>query len=370
MKKSALFAGLIVCLFVVGSAFAAGPQTPIPASLKKPAKTFVIAKSGSYYLAGNRLCDANGIDIEANNVTIDLSGFTLTGNNNGSGIYMRNRVNVEIRNGTISDFNYAIDDAYTYMGQNSSANHRVISIRALSNTQGGIKLYAPNSKVRDCLINGNGTSASGNNILGISVGDNSAVTGNTVSDTGDSAQSNATIYGVSAGNNCIITGNTINHNGYMAGANTAIYGIKNGIGSTITGNIVSDNGYSAGSVYGIMAATGSTVTGNTAYDNGSYATVMVNGIDASAGSIVTGNTAYQNGNGMSAVSGTVDGIFAGAGCSVIGNTAYLNGTSASGTVCGIYLTGNDFVNQNTAFNNGGTNMNDPGNCTFGQNHAP
>ncbi len=48
MKKSALFAGLIVCLFVVGSAFAAGPQTPIPASLKKPAKTFVIAKSGSY----------------------------------------------------------------------------------------------------------------------------------------------------------------------------------------------------------------------------------------------------------------------------------------------------------------------------------
>ncbi len=366
MRKSALFAGLIVCLFVISDTFAAGPQTPIPASLKKPAKTFVISKSGSYYLAGNRLCDANGIDIEANNVTIDLGGFTLTGNNNGSGIYMRDRINVEIRNGTISDFNYAVNDAYTYMApQNNSANHRVIGIRALSNTQGGIKLYGPNCEVRDCTVSNNGTSASGNNILGISVGDNSTVTGNTVSDNGDSAQSNATIYGVSAGNNCIITGNTINHNGYMAGANTTIYGIKNGIGSTITGNTVSNNGYSAGS-FAASRCGGGAVTGNTVYDNGSYATATVYGIYAYSGSTMTGNTAFLNGQG----SVTVDGIYAGDGCTVIGNTAHSNGTFASGTVYGISLAGNDFVNQNTAYNNGGTNMNDPGNCTFGQNHAP
>jgi parallel beta-helix repeat protein len=367
MKKSALFAGFLVCLFVVSSTFAAGP-TPIPASTKKPALTFVISKSGSYYLAGNRLCDSNGIRVEANDVTIDLRGFSLTGNNNGSGIYMRNRINVEISNGTISDFNYAINDAYTYMApQNSSANHRVIGIRALSNTQGGIKLYGPNSEVRDCTVNNNGTSASGNNILGISVGDNSTVTGNTVSDTGDLAQSNASVCGISSSNNCIITGNAVNSNGYNAAAGTTVYGITANYGSTITGNTVNGNGYSAGSVYGIAAnGGGSTVTGNTVSNNGAYATVIAYGIYAYSGCTMTGNTAFLNGQG----SVTVDGIYASSGCSVIGNTVYSNGTFASGTVYGIYLAGHDFVNQNTAYSNNGTNMNDPGNCTFGQNHAP
>jgi len=59
---------------------------------------------------------------------------------------------------------------------------------------------------------------------------------------------------------------------------------------------------------------------------------------------------------------------------VTGNTACYNGTGASGTVIGIYLSGNNLVDQNTAYDNntggGGINMNNLGNCTYGTNHAP
>jgi hypothetical protein len=367
MKKSALFAGLIVCLFVFSSAFAAAEaRMPIPGS-KKLVSTFVISKSGSYYLAGNRLCDTNGIRVDANNVAIDLRGFSLIGNNTGTGIYMTDKSNVEISNGTVSNFNYGIYDYYGMNSNGASANHRVIGVRVLSNTQFGIRLYGPGSEVRDCLVSNNGTSASGTSIFGISVGYNSAITQNTVNNNGAFAQASALVFAISAGHSCKITENTVFFNGYTAGVGTSVSGIAAHSGSAITGNIVSNNGTSAGSVYGISSnGGGSTITQNTVYGNGSSATVLVRGISASSGDTVTGNTSYLNGQG----SVTVDGIYAGIGSTVIGNTAYSNGASASGTVYGIYLSGQNFVNQNTAFGNGGTNMNDPGNCTFGENRAP
>jgi len=70
---------------------------------------------------------------------------------------------------------------------------------------------------------------------------------------------------------------------------------------------------------------------------------------------------------MPGVGMTVDGIYAGPGCSVIGNTVYSNGEYTTGTIYGIYLAGGNLVDQNTAYNNNGTNMNNPGNCSFGKN---
>lgn len=390
MKKSALFVSIIVCLFVGGNAFAGSlepsappgstmktldqvePRTPIPGSTTQ-VSTFTITQSGSYYLTGNRLCNSTGISVEANNVTIDLCGFSLVGNNTGSGIYMTDRINVEIRNGTISNFNYGINDDYIMMVSNgTSTNHRVIGVRALSNVQFGIKLYGPNSEVRDCLAGNNGTSASGTNIFGISVANNSTVTANTVSNNGGSAQFNAMVFGITAGSGCTVTGNTVNNNGVSAAEGTMVYGIYAYSGGKITGNTVSGNGTYAGYVYGIRTAEGCTISTNTAYNNGDYATVLAYGIYALSGCTVTGNTAYSNGFGMAAAYGTVDGIYAGYGCSVIGNTVYFNGTSASSTntLYGIYLAGHNLVDQNTSYDNNGTNMNNPGNCTFGTNHAP
>jgi hypothetical protein len=391
MKKSALFVSLIACLFVVSSAFAGNlepsaapaptmktldqiePRTPIPGSTTQ-VSTFTITQSGSYYLTGDRLCNSTGISVEANNVTIDLCGFSLVGNNTGSGIYMMDRINVEIRNGTISNFNYGINDYYQmFVSNGTSANHRVIGVRALSNVQFGIKLYGPSSEVRGCTASNNGTSASGTNIVGISVANNSTVTANIVNNNGGSAQLGAWVFGITAGNSCTITGNKVYFNGYMTAESTTVYGIAASSGCTITANTVSSNGTSAGSVYGISAnGEGSTITGNTVYGNGSSATVLVYGIYASAGGTVTGNTAYLNGNGMAATYGTVEGIYAGLGCSVIANTVYSNGAFAAptNTLYGIYLAGHNLVDQNTSYNNNGTNMNNPASCTFGTNHAP
>jgi hypothetical protein len=385
-SKTAIQCSAFVCaLIILSQVSMAGnlePNAP-PGSTMKPldqvepripitSVPYTISQSGSYYLTKNLTAAGTAITVNADNVTIDLCGFSLAGNNTGSGIYMTDRINVEIRNGTISNFSYGInDDFITMVSNGTSTNHRVIGVRALSNANFGIKLYGPNNEVRDCSASNNGTSASGSNIFGISVANNSTVTGNTVSNNGGSAQVNAYVFGILAGYNCTITGNAVGSNGYNAAAGTTVYGITANSSSTITGNTVSGNGTSAGSVYGIAANNGgSTITGNTVCGNGSSATVLVHGIYASSGGTVTGNTAYLNGQGMSAGSGTVDGIYAGSGCTVIGNTVYSNGAFASGTVFGIYLAGNSLVDQNTAYNNNGTNMTHPANCTYGSNYAP
>jgi parallel beta-helix repeat protein len=273
---------------------------------------FTINESGSYYLTEDINSADTAITVAADDVTIDLAGFTLAGPDSGTiyGIYMSGRSNVEIRNGTVRDFHSGI-----YESSDSGQGHRVIDVRALSNGIRGIYLGSKNNLVKDCTASGNGTSATG-----------------------------------------------------------YVYGIYASSGSTVTGNTVRDNGNSATSyVYGIYAYTGSTVTGNTAYYNGTSATgSYVYGIKAGSGSTVTGNTAYYNGNWAD---GDVVGIYAGSGSTVTGNTAYNNGYSAD-TVYGIWLGGYNLVDQNTAYSNGSaagsaTNMTlGVTGCNYVENVAP
>ena len=62
---------------------------------------------------------------------------------------------------------------------------------------------------------------------------------------------------------------------------------------------------------------------------------------------------------------------AGTGCTVTGNTAFFNGVAATGTVYGINLIGYNLVDQNTAYNNNGTNMTlGVLSCIYGNNVAP
>jgi len=72
---------------------------------------FVISQSGSYYLEGNINLTTisgspDGIRIEADNVTLDLSGFALTGIPGSShGISVASwKKNITIRNGTVAGF--------------------------------------------------------------------------------------------------------------------------------------------------------------------------------------------------------------------------------------------------------------------------
>jgi len=140
--------------------------------------------------------------------------------------------NVEIRNGTVRDFYTGI-----YEDDSSGHDHRIIDVRALSNTQCGVHLLGNSHLVKDC----------------------------TATDNGDSAAANP------------------------------VYGISTGYAGTVTGNTVRNNGHSAGdNVRGISGSTGCTIVGNTAYENGNTASGTVYGICLSGSSLVDQNTASGN----------------------------------------------------------------------------
>jgi hypothetical protein len=70
---------------------------------------FVIRESGSYYVTSDLTLDVpdqNGIEVDANDVTVDLMGYSLIGpgSGHGDGIHMAGRINVEIRNGTVRNW--------------------------------------------------------------------------------------------------------------------------------------------------------------------------------------------------------------------------------------------------------------------------
>ena len=244
---------------------------------------YEIASSGFYFIDKELSCasGSHGITITADNVTLDLMGFSLVGPGgplgSNNGIYMLGRANVEIRNGTVRDFNYI--GIYEVNTNGVGKGHRIINVRVNGNHSYGIYLSGTGHLVAKCTAVSNG------------------------------------LHGINAGAGCTVTGNTCYSN----------------------------------SIDGIQAGAGCTVTGNTCYSNGDE------GIYAGMGSTITGNTCNLNGD---------EGIGAGTGSTVIGNTCRSN------TDYGIYLYGYNLVDQNNAYANAGGNMNDPGTCTFGLNHAP
>jgi hypothetical protein len=334
------------------------PRIPIPGSATATG-TFVIDNPGSYYLAGDRNASGTGIEVNADNVTIDLMGYQLIGPGSGTnyGINTNGFDNVEIRNGTVRDFQIGI-----YEINSTARSHRVINVRAILNSQQGIYLKGGGHLVKDCTASENGASAEGY-VYGIYVETSCTVTDCTVLDNGAGALSR--VYGIYADDGSEVRGNTASHNGNYA--SSYVYGIYADASCTVTANMANHNGTSASAnVRGILAAIDCTVTGNTANHNGISASGNVYGIYAGTGCTVTGNTANKNATSAT-LSGLHVGIYVPGSCTVTGNTANHNGQGAAGSIYGINLWGYSLVDQNTAYNNGGTNMNTPGSCTFGVN---
>jgi parallel beta-helix repeat protein len=288
---------------------------------------YTINAPGFYYLTKNLSHNGTAITVNANDVTIDLMGFSLSGPGSGTnyGIYMNGRSNVEIRNGTIRSFG---SDGILEAAQQTAKNHRVLNVRAVGNGGRGIALFGNGYQVKGCTASDNGDD-------GIFAGRGSVVTGNT------------------AGNN---GGDGIYGNGYnLIAWNVSRDNSGNGItavgGSTVIGNTAFNN------VYGVSASSGCTVTGNTAYSNSK------NGISVGpgtyVGATVEGNTAYANGE---------DGISVGASVKVTGNTAFSNQHYGISFAHSCLVDGNVATDNNQS--GGYANLGPCTPCTFGTNHAP
>jgi parallel beta-helix repeat protein len=277
---------------------------------------YTISEPGLYYLTKNLAYSGTtgaAITVEANDVTIDLMGFALSGAGASSGtnygIYMNGRRNVEIRNGTVRDFGYHGIGETAVAGK----DHVVINIRAISNGWDGIRLNGYGNLVQGCTASENGAYAVGSAWgAGIGVGDGSS-----------------------------IIDNTVYHNIHS--------GIFVGTGCTVNRNTAYNN-----QMDGIELGVGSTLTGNTARGNQST------GFSGKLGCTMNGNTASWNGG---------SGFYVPAGSTAIGNAAYYN------SHYGFHFLGNNLVDQNNAFENnqsGGayTNFSACSSCTLGTNHAP
>jgi parallel beta-helix repeat protein len=269
------------------------PRIPIPASVT-PTGTFFINGSGSYYLTGDRHCSSTGIQVDANDVTIDLMGYSLIGPGSGVvyGIYMNGRTNVEIRNGTIRDFGSM---GIWESSEPNGKEHRVINVRLISNLH-GIWLQSYGNLVKDCSVYDN-------QYLGIFVDAGTTVIGNTVHKNGSA--------GIVASEGCTVQGNTSYENGGIGIAgtdgteiinNTVSRNTGDGIevsnGCTVTGNNTSYSGYSGGDGAGIH------VTGTDNRIEKNHVTNSDRGLDIdAAGNYITDNTVKGNTDNYDIVAG-------------------------------------------------------------------
>ena len=233
-----------------------------------------ITSPGLYYLANNLTIsdpDLNAITVGADDVTIDLNGFCLTGPGKGSGInnsgirLFGTRSNVEIRNGSIKAFGFK-----GIKFENLCTGIRVVGVRVRDTGYSGIDLPGSGNLAMDCTVINAGSN-------GIDVGNSSLVKGSQVVGSG----------------NC---------------------GIKLLNGSTAVGNTASGN------VYGILTEWGSMVTDNTVSGNSSL------GISCLDKCTISRNTAYNTtGTGISAgtyctiTNNTTDGLTNGANCALADN---------------------------------------------------
>jgi parallel beta-helix repeat protein len=178
-----------------------------------------ITAPGFYYVAGNLTCPSgNGITVNSDDVTIDLMGFRLSGNSASHGISGSTN-NVEVRNGTLSGWNHAIDLWGTQC--------RIINLRAQGNSY-GINLGTNGGHVvKGCTLKDNTDT-------GIFCNDS------TISNNGISVSTSA-FYGIVGDG--IISGNRITGQHHI--------GISCTGAANIIGNVVY-SGFTGGGVGGIL----------------------------------------------------------------------------------------------------------------------
>jgi hypothetical protein len=191
-----------------------------------------IAASGSYVVDNNLTANGDCLVLAADDVTIDLNGFTIAGQGTGAGVKTNGavRTNIAIHGGTIRHFESGIALA----GDGVSVTIENMRILDNSNVGGGGN---DQTTIRNSVFSGNG--------VGLVAGSRSLVVNNTADYNYD---------GVSVGTGSTILGNTSSANqrdGFQ------LHGA-----STISGNTAQAN-----KRYGFMVECRSNLIGNTAVLN-------------------------------------------------------------------------------------------------------
>lgn len=207
---------------------------------------FKITKSGSYYLAQDFLIlgifdDVHAIEIAANNVTIDLNGFKLTGLSGAlSGIVSDggNYRDIVIRNGTINSFEYGIK-----LDQNDGNDVVVENMQVFDNNASGILITS--GHVRNCIVKNNGS-------IGVAISLDGIVEGCSVIDNnshGIDVDSGSIVRdcivrsnfndGIQAGARCVIRDNVISDNGIATGDRAGVQIV--GSDALVKDNVITNN---------------------------------------------------------------------------------------------------------------------------------
>jgi parallel beta-helix repeat protein len=205
------------------------PEPPILAEAQPiPSLPYTINQPGSYYFTQNLTHTdryTNAIEVNADNVTIDLAGYSLIGpsatSGTSNGIHMNGRRNVEIRNGTITGFG---NNGVYEENQNDAKGHRVTGVRVVSNGGNGILLAGGGHLITSCTASLN-CLAEGDWWGGIRCGYEATVTCNVVNANSSS--------GIVTDGGCMISENTI--------AGNSGVGINAFYGCTVTRNTISGN---------------------------------------------------------------------------------------------------------------------------------
>ncbi len=293
MRKTCLYAGYGVLMawpIIVmgqGSLIPSGPPQPTMLRLdqvepRMPIESVptVIDESGHYYLTGDLFmphAGMRGIMVEADDVTIDLNGFSLVGPgaNSLDGIRQPDQYrNLTIKNGVVRNWQGSSAGGIIARGTGT----KVINVHVTNNAF-GMQLMA-GGLVSDSF-------AMDNTTVGIDVVRNVVVRNSRAYRNG---------LGIHA-----VEGNTISHSVAYANQQTGIY---LGDGNSLSHSTSFSNG-----VHGVFAVYGNSVVASTAMNNAS------NGIHLISGNTVTQSSSWQNG---------ANGMRVGSGNNVYGNAIQLN----------------------------------------------
>ncbi len=300
---------------------------------------YTISQSGSYYLASNLTGQSfqAGITISADDVTIDLMGFTLIGGTNAdNGITVSGqRKNLTVKNGKLRKWNRGVN-----VDGLDGAGILIEKVNAFECTSAGIYITVPGATVKNCGAFNNGfdgiTTGDGGQVIdcnvssnlfrGINVGQGSVVR--------DCIARFSQFQGISAGSGSTITGCSSSTNGsgisassYSTVRNCAVFSNRGSGISAQSGNSISDCTVGFNQGQGISVDDGNTITRCTVRKNG------YNGIEVYAANIVKENTCDSN--------STRTPGYAGIQVSWVGNL--IEGNLCNSTTYGLYLSASNNV---------------------------